>query len=68
MGAIKILQDMDGGYVYPVGTTISVDELFSDFRKSNDCTDGLYEYLCRIPIPEAVDMIAEMWGLDYEFV
>ena len=42
--------------------------LFKDFRESNDCDDSLFNYLCRIPIPHAVDMIAEKWGLDYKFV
>ena len=68
MGKIKILGDIDGGYGYPIGTILSVEELFKDFRESGDCDDKLYDYLCRIPIPHAVDMIAEKWGLDYEFV
>lgn len=68
MGKIKILRDADGGYGYPVGTILSIDELFKDFRKSNDCDDKLYDYICRIPIPHAVDMIAEKWGVDYKFV
>lgn len=68
MGKIKILGDADGGYGYPVGTIIPIEELFKDFRESNDCDDTLYHYLCRIPIPHAVDMIAEKWGLDYELV
>lgn len=68
MGKIKILRDADGGYGYPIGTILSVEELFKDFRGSDDCDDKLYDYLCRIPIPHAVDMIAEKWGLDYESV
>ena len=68
MGKIKILRDADGGYGYPVGTTLSVEELFKDFRESDDCDGSLYSYLCGIPIPHAVDMIAEKWGLDYKFV
>lgn len=68
MGKIKILSDSDGAYGYPVGTILSVEELFKDFRGSYDCNDKLYNYLCRIPIPHAVDMIAEKWNLDYEFV
>jgi len=68
MGKIKILGDADGGYGYPVGTILSIEELFKDFRESNDCDDKLYDYICRIPILHAVDMIAEKWGLDYEFV
>lgn len=67
MTNIKILSDSDGGYGYPVGTILSVEELFKDFRESADCNDSLYKHLCGIPIPYAVDMIAEKWGLDYEF-
>ena len=68
MCKIKILGDVDGGYGYPVGTTLSIEELFKDFREYDDCDDSLYNYLCRIPIPYAVDMIAEKWGLEYKFV
>ena len=68
MGKIKISRDSDGAYGYPVGTILSVEELFKDFRESNDCDDNLYDYLCGIPIPYAVDVIAEKWGLDYKFV
>jgi len=68
MGKIKILKDVGGDYGYPIGTILSVDELFKDFRDSDDCDDSLYDYLCRIPIPHAVDVIAEKWGLDYKFV
>ena len=68
MGKIKILSDADGDYGYPVGTILSIEELFKDFRESDDCDDSLYRYLCGIPIPHAVDMIAEKWGLNYEFV
>ena len=68
MGKVKILGDIDGGYGYPIGTILSVEELFKDFRESNDCDDNLYGYLCGIPIPYAVDVIAEKWGLDYKFV
>ena len=68
MGKIIILSDTDGAYGYPVGTSITIMELFKDFRKSDDCDDNLYDYLCRIPIPHAVDMIAEKRGFDYKFV
>lgn len=68
MGKIVILSDMDGAYGYPVGTSISIMELFKDFRESDDCDENLYGYLCGIPIPHAVDMIATTWGFDYKFV
>ena len=68
MGKIKILRDADRGYGYPIGTILSVEELFKDFRESDDCDDSLYSYLCGIPIPYAVDVIAEKCGLDYKFV
>lgn len=68
MGKIKILGDADGAYGYPVGTILSIEELFKDFRESNECTEDLYDYLCGIPIPYAVDTIAEELGLEYEFV
>jgi len=68
MGQIQILHDRDGAYGYPVGAKMSVDALFEDFRISEDCDDELYAYLCRIPIPAAVDYIAEAWGIEYKYV
>ena len=68
MGKIKILGDVDGYYGYPVETILPGEEVFEDFRESDDRDDSLYNYLCGIPIPYAVDMIAEKWGLDYKFV
>ena len=68
MGTIEILHDADGAYGYPVGTRLSVEELFRDFKNSDECNDSFYNFLCRIPIPAAVDCIAEKWNLDYKFV
>lgn len=68
MGKIKILNDDDGEYGYPAGTIVDIYDLFRDFRKSNDCDDSIYNYLCRIPIPAAVDIIAEKWGISYKYV
>ena len=31
MGKIKILGDIDGGYGYPIGPILSVEELFKGF-------------------------------------
>ena len=68
MGKIKILNDADGAYGYPAGTILPIAELFRNFEHSDDCNESLYDYLCRIPIPAAIDIIAEKWGLDYKFV
>lgn len=68
MSKIKILHDDDGEYGFPVGTELTIEELFDDFRYSNECTEDLYNYLCRIPIPAAVEEIAKLWRFDYEFV
>ena len=68
MGKIRILHDYDGEYGFPVGTILYIDDLFLRFRHSIECTDDLYQYLCRIPIPAAVDEIAKLWRFDYEFV
>ena len=68
MSKIKILHDNDGEYGYPVGVELSTEELLEDFRNSDICSDELYKYLCGIPIPAAVDQIAEMWGLEYVYV
>ena len=68
MAKIKITHDDDGEYGFPVGTELTVDELFNHFRYSGECTEELYEYLCRIPIPAAVDLISEKWRFDCKFI
>ena len=68
MTKIEIIHDSDVAYGIPDGTIISAEKLLKDFRDSDDCDDSLYDYLCRIPIPAAVDIIAEKWGLEYKYV
>ena len=68
MGKIEIIYDSDCAYGYPKGTILTIEQLFEDYRASDDCDESLYDYLCRIPIPCAVDEIATDWGFDYKFV
>ena len=65
MGEIRIIRD--SGNVYQNGEIVSV----ADFIQSwTDCTDdqGTIDFVWRIPIPSAVDFIADAWGIEYEFV
>ncbi len=66
MGKIKILSD-DGG-VYEAGQVVSVKDLIQSFCGCLHYGKDLIDYVCRIPIPSAVALIAEKWGLRYEFV
>jgi len=65
MGNVRILNDNGG--VYEQGSIVDVGQLITDYC---DCTDdqGIIDYLWRIPIPSAIDFIAEAWGIEYEFV
>lgn len=65
MGKIKILSDRDG--VYQVGSIIDVMQFIQAYI--DHCNDkSTNEWLCVIPIPSAVNFIAEAWGIEYEFV
>lgn len=65
MGKIKILSDRDG--VYEVGSVVDVMSIIRDYL--NCCTDNsLKGWIERIPIPSAVDFIADAWGIEYKFI
>ena len=68
MTKIRITHDDDGEYGFPVGTELTIEELFNHFRYSGECTEELYKYLCGIPIPAAVEEIAKLWRFDYKYV
>lgn len=65
MGKIKILSDRDG--VYEVGSVVNVMDLI---RSWMDCCtdDSLKGWISRIPMPSAVQFIADAWGIDYKYV
>ena len=70
MEKIKILSDRDGAYGYPVGTILPSDQLIEVYI---DCLNEVEDadtisFLKSSRTEEAVDFIADMWGLDYEFV
>jgi hypothetical protein len=65
----KIQITNDGGHVYQDGTIISVEQLFRDYRDTlTEANMSTYHWLCRIPIPSAVDFIAKAWGFDYKII
>ena len=67
---IKITFDKDGVYGYPNGGIISPYKLLSDYidclNKAEDA--DTIAFLKQQPIEKAVEFVAEMWGIDYEFV
>lgn len=65
MGQIEIIYDP--GKVYEEGTVLPVEELIEQYRETLPSMN-VYDWLCRIPIPTAVDFIAEAWGISYRFV
>ena len=65
MGKIKITSDKHG--VFKSDTTMDVmDFMMQYFDETED--KELVDWLQRIPIPSAVDYIAQEWGLTYRFV
>jgi len=65
MGKIKITSDKYG--VFKSDTTMDVMDFMSQyFKETKD--KALVDWLQRIPIPSAVDYIAQEWGLTYKFV
>ena len=65
MGKIKITSDKYG--VFKSDTVMNVMEFMTQYF--NEMEDkSLVDWLQRIPIPSAVDYIAQEWGLTYRFV
>lgn len=65
MGKIKITSDKNG--VFKSDATMDVMDFMSQyFKKTED--KSLVDWLQRIPIPSAVDYIAQELGLTYKFV
>lgn len=65
MGKIKITSDKYG--VFKSDTTMDIMDFMRQYF--NEMEDkSLVDWLQRIPIPSAVDYIAQEWGLTYRFV
>ena len=65
MGKIKITSDKHG--VFKSDTVMNVMDFMTQyFSEMKD--KSLVDWLQRIPIPSAVDYIAQEWGLTYIFV
>ena len=65
MGKIKITTDKYG--VFKSDTVMNVMDFMSQYFKETE-DKSLVDWLQRIPIPSAVDYIAQEWGLTYRFV
>lgn len=65
MGKLKIISDKSG--TYEVGTIITQMDFISKYFRTfpNDEHRVYYE---RIPMPSAIDMIAEKLGVEYKYV
>lgn len=65
MGKIKITSDKYG--VWKTDTIVNVMDFLSQyFKETSD--ESLIGWLQRIPIPSAVDYVAQERGLTYKFV
>lgn len=65
MGRIRITHDPLG--LYEDGSVVETKDLIESYcEQSND--ESICGWLQRIPIPSAVDYIAQEWGLTYRFV
>lgn len=66
---VKIIFDPDGDYGYPKGEIIEAQQLVDDYIENlNEVEDAdTISFLKKTEIEKAVDFVAEMWKLDYEF-
>ena len=65
MEKIKILHDV--GDVYEDNSIHGIKEIIDDYVDT--CNDkSVITWLYSIPLPTAIEFIADAWGLDYEFV
>ena len=67
---VKINFDPDGAYGYPKGETLEASQLVEDYI---DCLNEVEDadtilFLRSQPIERAVDFVADMWKLDYDFI
>lgn len=70
MEKIKIIHDMDGENGYPVGTILTSQELIEDYT---DCLNEVEDadtihFLQSSKTEITIDFIADLWGLEYEYV
>ena len=45
---------------------VSADDLLRAFHK--ECDESTYGWLISIPMPSAIDHMAEEWGIKFEYV
>lgn len=66
---IKILFDGDGEYGYPKGEILEAQQFVNDYIDSlNEVEDAdTIAFLNQIDIEKAVDFVAEIWDVDYEW-
>ena len=66
MGKIYVINDKTK--VRKMGDVIDVMDFIKEYLDSIVEDSRLKEWLWRIPIPSAVDYIANEWGISYKFV
>lgn len=66
MGKIYVINDKTK--VRKCGEIIEVKDFIKEYLDSIQEDTALKDWLCRIPIPAAVDYIAKEWSIDYKFV
>lgn len=66
MGKIYVINDKTK--VRKIGDVIEVQDFIEEYLDSIVEDSSLKAWLCRIPIPAAVDYIANEWGITYKFV
>lgn len=66
MGKIYVINDKTK--VRKIGDVIEVQDFIEEYLDSIVEDSNLKAWLCSIPIPAAVDYIANEWGITYKFV
>ncbi len=64
----KVRITSDRNKVYKDGQILTANELITDYADTSGADSGDIDWLYRISIADAIDFIADMWGLGYEYV
>lgn len=63
---VRITSDRDK--VYQDGQVLTANQLISDYIETSGADKSEIDWLCQIPIANAIDFIAGMWGFTYYFI
>ena len=63
---IKIIRDPET--VYSEGQVVNGNDFIQDYIDCSTHEECIQEWLCNIPMPEAIEFVASAWGIEYEII